>query len=67
MLILFDTLSTNINSGVDRISQETSFLVLDEFLELLVKMDEKDMLAAITKKILPLYFVKNNKKYATYK
>ncbi|KRX01077.1 Armadillo-type fold [Pseudocohnilembus persalinus] len=56
MLILFDTLSTNINSGVDRISQETSFLVLDEFLELLVKMDEKDMLAAITKKILPLYF-----------
>lgn len=47
-----------ITGGTDRIAQETSLVVLDHLLDLLVKIGEKEMMAVITKKFLPLiYFV----------
>lgn len=59
VLILYEVLGNIITGGTDKVAQETSCIVLDKLLELLVKVDEREMLLIIGQKFFQnIFFVK---------
>lgn len=58
VLILYELLGNIITGGTDKVAQETSCIVLDKLLELLVKVDEREMLLITGQKFFQNIFFK---------